>query len=94
MPSLLIRPVFSRKIANYLCSPRCLLDTISTTNDRLKEDMRLNMSSLVRFGKVLEKTTESNIVLAKLHTDAILIFINADVKNYFTVFMLILCQQF
>ena len=35
-------------------------------NQRLKEDMRLNMSSLVRFGKGPEKTTESNIVLAKI----------------------------
>jgi len=59
--------------------------------------------SLVRFGRGPEKNGKSDIVLAKLHTDATLILvtsdwcnwvITADVNNYFAVFMLILSQQF
>ena len=34
------------------------LGTTDLDNQRLKEDMRLNMSSLVRFGRGPEKTTQ------------------------------------
>ena len=40
------------------------------------------LSSLVRFGRGPEKTTESDIVLAKLHTDATLILVTSDWHNW------------
>ena len=57
------------------------LGTIGLDNQRLNEDMRLNTSSLVRFGRVPEKTSESDMVLAKLHTDATLILVTSDWRN-------------
>ena len=47
-------------------------------NQWLKDDMQLNMSSVVRFLRGPEKTAESDIVLAKLHTDATLILVTSD----------------
>ena len=71
-------------------------------NQQLKGNMRLNMSSLFRFGRGPGKTAESDIVLSELHTDARLILVTSswrnqvslNMNNYFTAITFILSQEF
>ena len=80
MPSLLIRPGFLQNVGQLFTKPT-LFSGHHLDSQRLNEDMRLNMSSLVRFGRGPEKTTVSDIVLANVHTDSTLIFVTSDWRN-------------
>lgn len=51
-------------------------------SQRLKDDMQVNMSSLVRVGGGPEKTRESDIVGANVHTDSTII---CDFQESYTV---------
>ncbi|MED6295354.1 hypothetical protein CHARACLAT_030897 [Characodon lateralis] len=67
-------------------SPKCLpVINVATSfsghhldSQWLNDSMRLNMSSLVRSGRGPEKITESDIVLANLHTKATLTLVTSD----------------
>ena len=80
MPSLLIRPGFPQKVFQLSMKPTSFSGH-HLDSQRLNDDMRLYMSSLVRFGRGPEKTTESDIVFAYVHTDMTLIFVTSDWRN-------------
>ncbi|RCU35057.1 hypothetical protein DVA81_18185 [Acinetobacter baumannii] len=63
MPSLLIRPSLPQNIGQLSMRPTSFAEH-HLDNQRLNDDMRLYMSSLVKFGRGPEKTTESDIVFA------------------------------
>lgn len=72
MASLLISPGFPHKV--------CQLSTDSTSfySQQQNDDMWLNMSSLVRLGRGPEKTVESHIVFAYVHTHSTFILVTCD----------------
>ena len=80
MPSLLIRPGFPQKVCQLSMKPT-LFTGHHFDSQRLKEDMRLYMSSLIKFGRGPEKTTESDIVFAYVHTDSTLILVTSDWRS-------------
>ena len=80
MPSLLIRPGLPQKVRQLSMKPTSFTGH-HLDNQRLNADMRLYMSSLVKFGRGPEKTTESDIDLAYVHTDSTLILVTSDWRN-------------
>ena len=68
-PSLRIRPGFPQKVDQLSTKPTSLSGH-HLKSQRRNDDRRLNMSSLVILGRGPEKTTESDIVFANLHTDS------------------------
>lgn len=80
MPSLRIRPGLPQKVCQWSTKPTSFAGH-HLDNQRRNDDMRLYMSSLVRFGRGPEKTTVSDIVFAYVHTDSTLILVTSDWRN-------------
>lgn len=79
-PSLFIRPGFPQKLCQFCMKPTLLLGH-HLDNQRLNDDMRLYMSSLVMFGRGPEKHTEFDMLLANVHTDSTLVFVTSDWRS-------------
>ena len=77
MPSLPIRPGFPQKDDQLSMKPTSFAGH-HLDSQRLNDDMRLYMSSLVRLGKGPEKITESDIFFAKEHTDSMFNLVTSD----------------
>ncbi len=80
MSSLLIRPGLPQNFHQFSTKPTPFSGH-HLNSQRLKDDMQQSMSSLVILGRGPEKTSESNIVFAYVHTDSILILVTSDWRN-------------